>query len=119
MNRVLACLSVCILLLTSLPVPAAAPPAKASGQGAAFLDLDKDGAIDILVTPLPGRQVGKGVVIADVDNDGFPDVYIVNGVLLPVRPVIDTIRIEGGKVKITGDSIEVEGGKIEITRRRR
>jgi hypothetical protein len=119
MRRIVVCLSVCVLLLVSVHASAADPPAKDPGIGVALRDFDKDGFLDLVVAGPTSRQAGKGVVFADLDGDGFPDVLIFGKAPQPVRPVIDTIRIEGGRVKITGDSIEVRGGKIEIIRRLR
>jgi hypothetical protein len=119
MIRVVACLSVGILLFVAVHASAEAPPAKGSGLGAAFLDFDKDGRLDILVARPAHGLAGKGVVIADLDNDGFPDVLNFGKTPQPVRPMIETIKIEGAKVKITRDSIEVQGGKVEIIRRLR
>jgi hypothetical protein len=43
---------------------------------------------------------------------------VVSRQVLARDPVIETIKIEGGKVEITGQSIKVEGGKLEIMRRK-
>jgi hypothetical protein len=34
-------------------------------------------------------------------------------------PVIERIRVEGGKVEISGNTIKIDGGKVEIIRRPR
>ena len=90
-----------------------------------------------MVRGAPG-QVGKGIVVGDLDNDGWPDLFVAQRVVvtrlyrnngdctftditrqtLAREPVIETIKIEGGKVEITGQSIKVEGGKLEIIRRK-
>jgi len=113
---------------------AAEPP----GEGVAFVDLDRDGDLDVFATARAGHQVGKGVAVGDVDTDGWPDLFVTRAVVAgrlyrnnrdgtftditrqrPARDeVIETIKIEGGKVEITGQSIKVEGGKLEIIRRR-
>jgi hypothetical protein len=116
MSRVVACLCIGVLLLVSAPAGAAAPPARGPVEAPVFLDLDGDGYIDLFVTG--GKVAGHGVVIRDFDRDGRLDLYV-NRAGQPVRPVIETIRIEGGKVEITGDTIKVQGGKVEIIRRLR
>jgi hypothetical protein len=101
----------------------------------AFFDYDKDVDLDVFVTGRPVGQVGRGIAVADIDNDGWPDLLVTNlfgrklyrnngdGTFTDVtqnarRLQIETIKIDGGKVEITGDSIRVEGGKVEIIRRK-
>jgi hypothetical protein len=52
------------------------------------------------------------------DIDGLPDLDLVvsNGLSSPRGSVIETIKIDGGKVEITSRKIKVEGGKVEIIR---
>jgi hypothetical protein len=40
-------------------------------------------------------------------------------VIVPVKgdATIETIKIEGGRVEISGGTIRIEGGKVEIKRR--
>jgi FG-GAP-like repeat len=107
---------------------------KLHGKGVAFVDCDKDGNLDVFVTGRPVGPIGQGIAVGDFDNDGWPDLFVSNlfgrrlyrnngdgtftDITQDTRHLrIETIKIEGGKVEITGDSISVEGGKIEIIRR--
>jgi len=102
-------------------------------KGVDLFDLDNDGFLDVFVAERGDGQVGKGIVVADFDKDGRPDVFVVggtprdrlyrnrgNGTFEEITRgvTIETIKIEGGKVEITGQSIKVEGGKVEIIRRK-
>jgi len=111
---------------------------KVQAKGMTFFDYDNDGALDIFVTGRAAGQLSRGVVVGDLDNDGWPDLVLSNSAgvgrlyrndgngtftditrqVLARDPEIETIKIEGGKVEITGQSIKVEGGKLEIIRRK-
>jgi hypothetical protein len=122
----------------SAGVVAHADVAAGTGTGAAVVEFDRDADPDVLVTAPAGVPAGKGVAVGDLDDDGWPDLFVTRIVVVGrlyrdnrdgtftdiTRPrpagdaVIETIKIEGGKVEITGQSIKVEGGKVEIIRRR-
>ena len=86
-------------------------PAQA-GRGVAVADVDNDGRLDLLVLR-PAPCSGRVPVFLDYDRDGRLDLFVAG----PRAPMIETIKIDGGKVEISGDSIKVDGGKLEIIRR--
>jgi hypothetical protein len=72
-----------------------------------------------------------GIAVGDID-DGRPDLFVVDdasrgkiyhnrgdGTIEEVTasPLIESIKIDGGKVEINGQSIKIKGGKVEIIRR--
>jgi hypothetical protein len=57
-------------------------------------------------------------VAAKPEPDLFPPAQALRVRVRPPGPGIETIKIEGGRVVISGDSITVEGGKVEIIRRK-
>jgi hypothetical protein len=105
-----------------------------NNKGVALFDYDNDGFIDLTVTTGLTGHSGQGIAVGDVDSDGRPDLFVVENTrqdrlyhnrgdgtfeVVTDNPIIETIRIEGGKVEINGQSIKVEGGKVEIIRRKR
>jgi hypothetical protein len=99
------------------------------GSSAIFLDYDNDGVLDLRAMDTPTGQRARGIVVADLDNEGRADVLVVDetqrnrvyrnrgdGTFQEVarEPMIESIRIDGGKVEINGDTIRVEGGTVEI-----
>jgi FG-GAP-like repeat len=144
MARFIACVCVGIMVLLP-PSRADSQEAKRPGapgdannshtvqnKGVVFLDYDNDGLVDDLVTGGPADQSGRGIAVVDVGNDGKPDLFMVenarqnhfyrnrgDGTFEEVtdNPMIETIKIEGGKVEINGQSIKIEGAKVEIIRR--
>jgi len=60
----------------------------------------------------PVLQPGGTIYIGDL---GKPRIIALEAKQLDSK-VIETIKIEGGRVEIVGDSIKVDGGKVEITR---
>jgi hypothetical protein len=146
MARFIAC--VCVGIMVLLPPsradsqeakrPGAPADANSShtvqNKGVVFLDYDNDGFVDVLVTGGPADQSGRGIAVVDVGDDGKPDLFVVgearrnhlyrnrgNGTFEEVTDnlIIETIKIEGGKVEINGQSIKIEGGQVEIIRRQR
>jgi hypothetical protein len=146
MTRLIACVCVVITVLLSAPraksqeVKRTGATAEA-GSGdtvhnkrAAFLDYDNDGFVEILVTSGLAAHRGQGIAVGDFDNDGNLDLFVVgearrnhiyrnrgDGTFEDAtdNPMIETIKIEGGKVEINGQSIKIEGGQVEIIRRQR
>jgi hypothetical protein len=103
-------------------------------KGTALFDCDNDGFLDLTVTTGLAGHGGQGIAVGDFDNDGNPDLFVVgearrshlyrnlgNGTFEEVTDnlMVETIKIEGGKVEINGQSIKIEGGKVEIIRRQR
>jgi hypothetical protein len=126
MNRLVGC--ACAGLIALFCPPGADAQ---DGKCLHFTDLTQHAGVG---SKVQGKG-SAGILIADLDNDGWPDLFVtgLSGGRLyrnngegtftditcdPHSPQIERIRIEGGKVEITGDSIRVEGGKVEIIRRR-
>ena len=147
MTRFMACIGVAILVhcLSSradsqeakrpgTAAGAVAGNAVERGKKATFIDYGNDETVDLLVASgLTAHREGRGIAV-DIDNDSNLDLFVVDeayhGKLYRNRgdgtfeeitesPIIETIKIEGGKVEISGQSIKIEGGKVEIIRRQR
>jgi hypothetical protein len=102
-------------------------------KGTALFDYDNDGFVDVLVSGGLAGHSGQGIAVGDFDNDGGLDLFMVENArqnrLFRNRgdgtfeeatnnPMIETIKIEGGKVEINGQFIKIEGAKVQIIRRR-
>ena len=145
MTRFIACVCVGLAVLVSVPrakcqevrrLGAAADAARSDtvqNNGTALFDYDNDGFVDVLVTSGLAGPNGQGIAVGDFDGDGRPDLFVIgeprqnhlyrnrgDGTFEEVtdNPMIETIKIEGGKVEINGQSIKIEGAKVEIIRRR-
>jgi FG-GAP-like repeat len=144
MTRFIACVCVGIVVLLSAPrancqevkrLGAAANAGTSDtvhNKGTALFDYDNDGFVDVLVASGLAGHSGQGIAVGDFDNDGRLDLFMVenarqnhlyrnrgDGTFEEVtdNPMIETIKIEGGKVEINGQSIKIEGAKVEIIRR--
>ena len=86
-------------------------------KGTALFDYDNDGFLDVLVSGGLAGHSGQGIAVGDVGDDGKPGpvrgreprqnhLYHNrgNGTFEEVvdNPMIETIKIEGGKVEING-----------------
>jgi hypothetical protein len=97
-------------------------------RGKIFLDYDNDGILDLLVTGDPADQKSRGIAPGDFESGGRADVLLVDEAQhghrnlgdgtfkdLTRDPLIESIRIDVAKVEINGEMIRVEGGKVEIS----
>ena len=105
------------VILAALGTAAAAePPADGRIRVQKFpYDAPRPVTADVVIFKYPHTDPPADYVKRLVGLPG-ERVVVRDGELTKVRPRVETITVEGGRVEITGETIRIDGGKVTIRR---